>query len=83
MARPGSAGQKHSLFVQSKLGRRIRELRRRKKWSQDTLASRCGLHLSHVGKIERGGANTTLATLLAIARNLQITISDLFKGISS
>lgn len=65
-----------------KLGKRIRELRRRRGWSQATLAKLCGIHGHHLGKIERGEANATLATLLKIARNLKKTLSDLFQGIS-
>lgn len=74
-------GVKRSQSVRKKLGTRIRYLRLRKRWSQHALATRCGLHLSHLGKIERGGANVTLGTLLVITKNLQITVSDLFKGI--
>jgi len=42
---------------------------------------RSGIHAHHLGKIERGEANATLATLLAIAKPLRITISELFQGL--
>jgi transcriptional regulator with XRE-family HTH domain len=76
-----SIGMRRNLVARTKLGRRIRKLRHRKQWSQHVLASRCGINISHLGKIERGGTNATLSTLLAIAKNLQISISELFKGI--
>lgn len=65
-----------------KLGKRICKLRMAKGWSQKALARSCGIHAHHLGKIERGEANATLATLLAIARTLRITISNLFQGIA-
>jgi XRE family transcriptional regulator, regulator of sulfur utilization len=65
-----------------KLGKRICKLRNARGWSQETLAQRSGIHAHHLGKIERGEANATLATLLAIARPLRVTISHLFEGIS-
>lgn len=68
--------------VQKALGSRIRELRLKKEWSQEEFADVCGIHRSHMGEIERGETNLTLATLLIISKKLQITISALFKGIA-
>ena len=64
-----------------RLGQRIRMLRLRRGWSQSALADRCGIHPHHLGKIERGEANVTIATLLVIAGCFRITISELFRGI--
>jgi transcriptional regulator with XRE-family HTH domain len=72
---------KKNAATRAQLGRRIRELRNRRGWSQNALASMCGLNVYHLGKIERGGANATLPTLLVITRSLHVTISSLFKGI--
>ena len=76
------SGSKNDGVNRGKLGRRISKLRNARGWSQETLAKRSGIHAHHLGKIERGEANATLATLLAIARPLRITISGLFQGIS-
>jgi len=65
-----------------RLGKKICKLRKAKGWSQEALAASCGIHAHHLGKIERGETNATLATLLAIARTLRITISNLFQGIA-
>lgn len=65
--------------VQLQLGTKIRELRQEKGWSQEALADICGIHRSHMGEIERGHANVTLATLMAIAGSLQTTASALLK----
>jgi len=67
--------------IQEQLGARIRELRRKKGWSQEALADRCGLHRSHMGEIERGKANVTLATLAMIATTLQTTAAELLKNL--
>ncbi len=56
---------------------RIRQLRKKKKWSQDELAAICNLHRSHMGKIERGETNVRLSTLMVIAENLDVTVEDL------
>lgn len=73
---------KPNQVVQTELGRRIRTLRRQRAWSQTAMATLCGIHVSHLSKIERGGANATLSTLLVVAKNLEISVSELFNGIS-
>jgi transcriptional regulator with XRE-family HTH domain len=70
------------IVVQRDLGQRIRELRKKKNWSQHTLGNMCGLHRSHMGAIERGQSNITLASLLKIAENLDTSLSGLFKEIT-
>lgn len=64
-----------------RLGTRIRELRLKKGWSQEEFAANCHIHRSHMGEIERGQANITLATLLSIAHQLDMTVSMLFKDV--
>jgi len=68
--------------MQQQLGVRIRDLRVKKGWSQEAFADRCGLHRSHMGEIERGRANMTLATLLVVASSLETTASALLKDLS-
>ena len=67
--------------MQQQLGVRIRDLRVKKGMSQEAFADRCGLHRSHMGEIERGKANMTLATLLIISSSLQTTASALLKDL--
>ena len=67
--------------MQQQLGVRIRDLRVKKGMSQEAFADRCGLHRSHMGEIERGKANMTLATLLIISSSLQVTASALLKDL--
>jgi len=68
-----------NMNIQEQLGAKIRGLRLRKGWSQELLADICGLHRSHMGEIERGHANVTLATLVIIAEKLETTAAALIR----
>jgi transcriptional regulator with XRE-family HTH domain len=59
------------------LGTKIRQLRKKKGWSQAEFAVICSLHRSHMGKIERGETNVRLSTLLVIANNLETRVEKL------
>lgn len=63
------------------LGERIRELRRKKGFSQESFADHCGLHRTYMGGIERGEHNLTVQTALTIATGLGIPLSKLFTGV--
>jgi len=63
------------------LGDRIRELRRKKGFSQESFADHCGLHRTYMGGIERGEHNLTIQTALTVANGLGITLSKLFTDI--
>ena len=63
------------------LGHRIRELRRRKGFSQESFADHCGLHRTYMGGIERGEHNLTIMTALTVAKGLDITVAKLLSGI--
>jgi transcriptional regulator with XRE-family HTH domain len=66
---------------QRRLGLRIRELRKRRGWSQEEFAHACGLDRSYMGSVERGERNVTLSSLRAIAKGLDVTLSVMFKGL--
>jgi transcriptional regulator with XRE-family HTH domain len=63
------------------LGKRIREFRLKKGFSQESFADHCGLHRTYMGGIERGEHNLTIQTALTIARGLEITLSRLLSDI--
>jgi len=67
--------------LQVVLGKRIRDLRRKKGFSQESFADHCGLHRTYMGGIERGEHNLTIQTALTIAGGLGITVSKLLSGI--
>jgi transcriptional regulator with XRE-family HTH domain len=62
-------------------GNRIRQLRRKKGFSQESFADHCGLHRTYMGGIERGEHNLTIQTALTIGRGLGIPLSKLLSGI--
>jgi transcriptional regulator with XRE-family HTH domain len=67
--------------LQKILGKRIRELRKKEGFSQESFADHCGLHRTYMGGLERGEHNLTIQTALTIARGLNITVSRLLSGI--
>jgi transcriptional regulator with XRE-family HTH domain len=67
--------------VQKKLGKRIAELRRKQRFSQEGFAHECGFHRSYMGAVERGEKNITIQLVVKIAKALKISLSELFKGI--
>ena len=64
--------------LQSRIGKRIKELRTHKKMKAQELASLCNLEKSHMSRIESGGQNLTLKMLLKISTALEIELNELF-----
>ncbi|MBA2939863.1 helix-turn-helix transcriptional regulator [Paenibacillus sp. CGMCC 1.16610] len=61
------------------LGKRIRDLRKAKGYSQEYLAEISGFHYTYIGGLERAQKNVTLANLIKIANALEVGIYDLFE----
>jgi transcriptional regulator with XRE-family HTH domain len=59
------------------LGKRIREIRLAKGWSQEILAFHCNLDRSYVGSLERGERNPNFKTLCRVAKALGINVTTL------
>lgn len=59
------------------IGKRIRELRKAKKWTQETLAEISGIEPSNISHIERAATKVSLPTLLSIANALETTLDEL------
>ena len=64
-------------------GKRIRELRKRRGWSQEEFALHVGLDRSYVGGVERGERNISLENIGLIAAGLGVPTSKLFEGWSA
>jgi transcriptional regulator with XRE-family HTH domain len=60
------------------LGKRIRELRDEKGWSQERLAEAAYLDRSYLAGIESGARNPSVRSLLKIANALRVQVKDLF-----
>ncbi len=61
-----------------KLGGLVQRLRLQKGLSQEAFAQACGLERAHVGKIERGEVNVTVATALSLVKGLDLTLASFF-----
>lgn len=64
--------------TQQSFGKRVRQLRLKKGWTQEILAERTGRHWTYIGGIERGERNVTLEVISDIARALEVDIRALF-----
>jgi transcriptional regulator with XRE-family HTH domain len=60
------------------LGAVVRRLRHERGMTQEELADATGLHTNHVGGVERGERNITIATIFALAGALDVTPGALF-----
>ncbi len=56
----------------------IRHKRLQKGFSQEELAYHCQVDPRQIGRIERGEINTTISTVFALARALELTVANLF-----
>jgi transcriptional regulator with XRE-family HTH domain len=72
---------KRAEIVAKAVGKRIRELRKRKGWSQERLADESEMHRSYMWGIEQGRRNPSLRHLSRIADALEVPIATLFDGI--
>ena len=58
-------------------GARLRKFRENKKLTQESLASKTGLHATYISGLENGKRNPSLNTLDNLASTLNIKVSDL------
>jgi transcriptional regulator with XRE-family HTH domain len=68
-----------SKIIRNKFGKRVRELRLEKGWSQEELADKVGLHRTYVGAIERGEQNTSIDNIAKLAKTLGVSLEQLFE----
>jgi transcriptional regulator with XRE-family HTH domain len=68
-----------AISVRRRLGKRVRALREKKKWSQEDLAHESGLARSFTGAIERGEKDLRLTTLVKLANTFKISVGQLFR----
>ena len=62
------------------IGKRIKELRKRKGLTQAQLAEMSGVEPSNISHIERAATKLSLPTLIAIANALDATLDELVYG---
>lgn len=64
-----------------KIGKRIREIRKLKGFSQEAFAAEAELGRTYFGRIERGEQNMSIQNLIQIAITLQVEVSELIPSI--
>ena len=58
------------------LGKKIKELRKAQKISQDQLAYESNMHRTHINRIENGKLDAGISKLRAIAKALNISLKE-------
>lgn len=61
-------------------GKRIESLRAKRGWDQADLSANSGIERGHISEIENGKRMISLATLSKLAKGLDMTMSQLLKG---
>lgn len=65
-------------------GDRMRELRKRQgEMSQDALARETDIHPTSIGRLERGGREPKLTTILRLAQGLGVEPGELVNGLEA
>ena len=67
--------------ILARFGRRVRELRKAKGFSQEALAEKCSLDRTYVSSVERGRRNLSLRSIRTIAEALGVSMSQLVRGV--
>ena len=65
--------------IKKRFGKRIRDLRKQQGLSQEGLADAIGIHRTYIGAVERGEQNISIENIERIAKELNVSLSDLFK----
>lgn len=64
-----------------RFGDRLKELRAQKGISQEKFALQIGMNRTYYASVEAGRRNVSLRNILKIAEGLDISLSELFKGL--
>jgi transcriptional regulator with XRE-family HTH domain len=65
--------------VARQFGLAVKQLRTKRRLTQQELADSCGLDIGYVGGIERGPRNPTLGVIQSLASVLRVKPSDLLR----
>ena len=69
------------VIVTTELGNRIRELRQKIGLSQEKFALKIGMDRTYFASVEAGKRNIAIINIKKIADGLNVSLSELFKGI--
>ena len=62
------------------IGKRIRQIRMERGWTQAALAEKSGVEPSNISHIERAATKLSLPTLIRIANALEVSLDELVYG---
>lgn len=68
------------LFLRE-FGQHVRKLREARKWTQEEMAERSGLHRTYIGSIERGERNLALLNIRKVANAFGLTLYEFLDDI--
>ena len=68
-------------YILIRFGKKVREERLKKGFSQEDLASKANVHRTYIGMIERGEKNITLLNIKKIAIALDLQINQLLNDV--
>lgn len=68
-------------MIKSKVGNKIRELRKQTGLSQEQFALSIGMDRTYFASVESGKRNISIINLEKIAKGLNVSLSDFFVGI--
>ena len=63
--------------IHQMLGKSLRDLRLERRWTQEELADRAGVHPHYVSDIERGKRNVAIVNLTYLADALEMSAAEL------
>ena len=69
--------------IKLQFGMRLRYLREQKGWTQETLSFESGVHKNYISDLELGRRNPTLEVINRLSDALDITLSELMKGLKT
>jgi len=63
--------------IRIKLGKKVRQIRQKKKLSQEELAFEADLHRTYISDIERGSRNVSIKNIEKIAKAFKVSLKEL------
>ena len=69
--------------LRAAFGHRLRQLRRRRGWSQEFLGAKASLSGKFLGEVERGEKSISLDNLVHLARVLRVPLVAMLKGLQA
>lgn len=68
-------------MITVELGKRIQELRKKTGLSQEKFAIQIGMDRTYFSSVEKGRRNIAIRNIKKIADGLDVSLSELFKGL--